>query len=68
MPSANGIARYALADGSDRPALDASSVPAARLHRLREEEMLYGNLIPVPGKGILAVNADGVAFWLREGP
>ena len=68
VPTANGIARYALADGSDRPALDASSVPAARLHRLREEEMLYGNLIPVPGKGFLAVHADGVAFWLREEP
>jgi hypothetical protein len=66
VPTARGIARYALADGADRPALDRTSIPQSRLRTLREREILFGNLVPVPGLGVLAVNADGVAFWLRE--
>jgi hypothetical protein len=66
VPTARGIARFATADGAERPAIDATAIPAARLRALREDEMVYGNLVPVPGAGLVAVNADGVAFWLRE--
>ena len=57
VPSAKGIARYALADGADRPPVEAP--PDDR------DEEAYGNLVPVPGRGIVAVSASRVTFYLR---
>jgi hypothetical protein len=64
VPTALGIARFALADGKDRAPLDETAIPASSARLLYPDETLYGNLVPVPGRGVIAVNESDVAFWL----
>jgi|GEM_PF-2072687 len=56
VPTAKGIARYALADGADRPSIVADG---------DDDDEAYGNLVPVPGRGLVAVAASRVTFWMR---
>jgi hypothetical protein len=56
VPTASGVARYALADGADRPSRKRAG--------LREDESLFGNLVPVPGRGFVATNAFDAVVWL----
>jgi hypothetical protein len=62
VPSAKGIARYRLKDGADVPPLDDTTIPASAA--LYPAEHLYGNLVPVPGRGFVAVNEAYLSFWL----
>ena len=69
VPQEHGIAVFELedrdGDGSHFLTLldqRAFGAPAQQEQRGRP----YGNLIPIPGKGIVAVNATTVAFWARR--
>jgi hypothetical protein len=68
VPTARGIARFALADGKEAPSVEPSLVPEDRARLLDAEEMLFGNLVPAPGQGILAVGADGLVLWAFRQP
>ncbi len=69
VPTYYGIAIYELFD-RDRNGthyvgiLNTKDIPA----KLREiaPEAPFGNLIPIPGKGILAVSATTIAYWERR--
>ncbi|MDA1194305.1 MAG: hypothetical protein O2894_03905 [Planctomycetota bacterium] len=66
VPQEHGIAVFELEDrdgnGSHFLALlDAGSIPEALRTRMRGRP--YGNLIPVPGRGLAVVSATSVAFW-----
>jgi hypothetical protein len=63
VPLREGIAVFAPRDGSLRAVLDRDDVPAE--FRDYAPETPYGNLIPVPGQGLLSVSATTVAFWAR---
>ncbi len=62
VPTESGIAGFRLADGEDLPFHDLASVDADR-RLLLGRDRPFGNLVPVPGKGLIAVNEDTVAFW-----
>ncbi len=57
-----GIAIYDLASGEDLGVLDHKDLPEGLRATLTAP---FGNLIPIPGKGILAVSATTVTFWKR---
>jgi len=69
VPQAHGIAIYELedrnGDGShylgvlNREDLDESQALVA-------PERPYGNLIPIPGRGLVSVSATTIAFWERK--
>jgi len=63
VPTATGIARYRLKDGADLPLLDLPSIPTDLRDLLRPEERPFGNLVPIPGRGLVAVNATSISFW-----
>ena len=63
VPTATGIARYRLKDGADLPLLDLPSIPTELRDLLRPEERPFGNLVPIPGRGLVAVNATSISFW-----
>lgn len=64
VPTRHGIAVYDPVSGADLGLLDASTLGPDR--PLPEGTLPYGALIPVPGKGILAVNGTMVAYWARR--
>lgn len=55
-----GIALYDLATGADAGTLDIEDVPE---NARRPGMVVSGNLIPVPGRGLLAVSATSITFW-----
>jgi hypothetical protein len=63
----HGIAVFELLDsghdGHLLGVLDADDIPEALRKGMQGRP--YGNLIPVPGRGLVAVNATSVAFWSR---
>jgi outer membrane protein assembly factor BamB len=64
----NGIARYRVQDGEEIPLLDGASVQRdggslEDAYGRRYEPI--GNLIPIPGTGIVAVNADSISIWRK---
>lgn len=61
VPLREGIAVFSARDGALRAVLDRDDVPVE--FRAYAPETPYGNLIPVPGRGILSVSATTVAFW-----
>jgi hypothetical protein len=64
VPTRNGIARYRLADGGELPFLGFEAVPPDRRTLFAsEDERPWGNLVPVPGRGVLTVDSNSVAFW-----
>jgi len=63
VPTEAGIARYRLKDGSDLPFLDLPSIPRDLRDLLRPEEKPFGNLVPIPGRGLVAVNESSISFW-----
>jgi hypothetical protein len=64
VPARHGIARYRLADGGDLPFLGLDALPPETRSLLAsEDERPWGNLVPVPGRGVLAVDSNSVAFW-----
>ncbi len=65
VPTRHGISVYSTVDGRDRATLDVSNLPDEWASLLPTDVGPYGNLIAVPGKGLLAVNESLVAFWRR---
>ena len=65
VPTEHGISIYATKDGGDLGTLDVSSLPEEWLALFPTDVGAYGNLVAVPGKGLLAVNDWLVAFWRR---
>ncbi|MFO0933264.1 MAG: PQQ-binding-like beta-propeller repeat protein [Planctomycetota bacterium] len=61
VPTAKGIARYALLDGADRPSIEAPAEDGEGAYGLEEA---YGNLVPVAGRGLVAVAPSRVTFYL----
>ena len=68
VPTASGIARYRVADGADVEPIDARAIPVRRAPLLYATERLWGNLVPVPGRGLVCVNEGYVSFWYEDGP
>jgi outer membrane protein assembly factor BamB len=58
VPTHGGIAAFRLADGADLPFTGVEALPEEK-----ERERPWGNLVVVPGVGLVAVNADFVALW-----
>jgi hypothetical protein len=65
VPTWNGIAVYDVADGRDVGLLDLEGVPPARRRLLPPDIVLSGNLVPVPGHGLLALNGRSLVYWSR---
>jgi hypothetical protein len=66
VPTRHGIVVYDLASGRDLGLLDEATLPPARRDALPEDVCLYGNLVPVPGRGLLAVNGSVIAYWRKR--
>jgi len=69
VPQEHGIAVFELedrnGDGSHFLALlDEGAFDPKLVGKI--EGRPYGNLIPIPGKGLVAVNATSIAFWARR--
>ena len=63
VPTRAGIEVYDLASGAERALLDLEDVP----DKVREElPRPYGNIVPVPGRGFVAVSTTSIAFWKRK--
>lgn len=62
VPTRAGIQVYDLATGKERALLDLEDVPEAVRPDLPRP---YGNLVPVPGKGIVAVSTTSISYWKR---
>lgn len=62
VPTRYGIARYRVRDGADLPFVGMEAVGDDR-RLLRAYERPFGNLIPVPGRGVLALDGTTLAFW-----
>ena len=70
ISTAHGIARYRVSDGAELPALDGAAVArdgGSLLDAYGRPYEPIGNLVPIPGKGIVTVNADSISIW-RRGP
>lgn len=63
VPTRAGIVVLDPATGRDLAVLDRTHIP----EELRDlaAEMPYGNLIPVPGRGLVAVSATTISYWSK---
>lgn len=61
VPTRGGIAIYDLTEGgADLGVLEVGMLP----RDMRDEfPVPYGNLVPVPGRGVLAVSATTITYW-----
>ena len=68
MPQEHGIAVFELEDrnrdGSHFLALLDQNAFDPKL-AASVQGRPYGNLIPIPGKGLVSVNATSIAFWAK---
>ncbi len=64
VPTRGGIAVYDLQKGgADRGVLEVGMLP----RDMREEfPVPYGNLVPVPGRGLIALSATTITYWRRK--
>lgn len=65
VPTRDGIARYRVADGSELPPLDRAAISDEDRAYLSESDRPVGNLVPIPGQGLVAVDVDAVTIWRR---
>ncbi len=65
VPTRDGIARYRVQDGAEMPLLDRSAISDDDRAYVPESDRPVGNLVPIPGQGLVAVDVDAVTIWRR---
>ena len=63
MPTRHGISVFGLQDGRDLATLDAATIPARWRELLSSDVLLSGNLVPVPGLGVIALSGSHAVYW-----
>lgn len=66
VPAPGGIARYRVLDGTELPSLDRAALEAdgqSPFDPEGHELMPIGNLVPIPGEGLVAVSTSSVSIW-----
>lgn len=62
----DGIARYRVEDGADLPFLDAAAIEkdgGDASDAYGETFQPVGNLVPIPGHGLVALNPESISIW-----
>ena len=65
VPTRHGLMVVDLAGTIEGAALLTAAPPAAP-GRFLAADLAYGNLVPLPGEGLLAVNNTHVTFWVKR--
>jgi hypothetical protein len=63
VPTRHGISVFGLEDGRDLATLDAATIPPRWRELLSADVPLSGNLIPVPGLGVIALSGSHAVYW-----